>query len=175
MLAPRVTVVSYLPIGVIRSPHAAQAGTPIQPAFAGGARGRVVVFDDYREALADLEGFERVWLLYHLDRAKPYAGPRVVPYRDTHERGVFATRVPSRPNPIGLSVVTLVAVEGDELVVEGIDVLDGTPLLDLKPYVPAFDAYPEARAGWFDDAQGGRTTADARFARDDERGRPHRG
>ena len=169
MLEPRARLVSYRVIGVIRSPHEAQAGTPIQPVFAGGVRGQVIVFDAYRDALADLPGFERVWLLYHLDRAKPYAGPRVVPYRDDRERGLFATRAPTRPNPIGMSVVKLVAVEGDVLEVEGIDVLDGTPLLDIKPYVPAFDAYAAARAGWFDEVQGGRTTADERFAREDDR------
>jgi tRNA-Thr(GGU) m(6)t(6)A37 methyltransferase TsaA len=158
-------LVSLRPIGVIHSPYREQAGTPIQPVYAGATRGQVVVFEDYRGALADLAGFDRVWLIYHLDRARPYAGPLVVPYRDDRERGLFATRAPSRPNPIGMSAVTLVAVEGDGLCVEGIDVLDGTPLLDIKPYVPAFDAYPAARAGWFDLERRGRTTADARFER----------
>lgn len=155
----------YRPIGVIHSPYKEQLGTPIQPAYAGDVRGRVVVFEPYADALADLAGFAYVWLLYHLDRAKPYAGARVIPYRDDRERGLFATRAPSRPNPIGMSVVRLVSVHDDTLVVEGLDTLDGTMLLDIKPYVPAFDAHPDAKAGWFDEARAGRDAADDRFAR----------
>jgi tRNA-Thr(GGU) m(6)t(6)A37 methyltransferase TsaA len=154
--------ITYHPIGVIHSPFREQAGTPIQPAFAGPARGRVAIDVAYREALADLAGFERVWLIYHFDRAGPFA-PRVTPYLDSQPRGLFATRAPARPNRIGVSAVKLMAVEADGLVVEGIDVLDGTPLLDVKPYVPAFDVFPTARAGWLDAARSGRTQADARF------------
>lgn len=155
--------ITLTPIGVIRSPHLTAAGTPIQPAYAAeGCEGRVIVDEGYEEALDDLEGFERVWLIYLLDRVGAYR-PHVVPYRDVREHGLFATRSPCRPNPIGLSVVRLIAREHNVLRVEGIDVLDGTPLLDIKPYVPEFDAYPESRAGWLDERRSERTVADDRF------------
>jgi len=153
---------SLAPIGVVRTPFAEGAGTPIQPAFAAGAEGRVELDPDWAPALQDLEGFERVWLLVWLHRARP-PRLRVVPYRDTVERGLFATRAPSRPNPIGLSCVRLLGVEGSTLRVADVDLLDGTPVLDVKPYVPEFDAYPAARAGWLEGEGSGRTHADARF------------
>lgn len=121
--------------------------------------------EQYRSALTDLTGYERVWLIYDFDRAGPFA-PKVTPYRDTHERGLFSTRAPARPNRIGISAVKLVSVESDGIVVEESDVLDGTPLLDIKPYVPAFDSYPHAKAGWLDEAKGGRNKADNRFVAD---------
>jgi tRNA-Thr(GGU) m(6)t(6)A37 methyltransferase TsaA len=150
------------PIGVIRSPHRTPAGTPIQPAYAEQADGEVVVDAGFESALADIEGFERIWLIYCLDRASPFK-PRVVPYRDTREHGLFATRAPSRPNPIGLSVVRLLARESNVLRVRGLDILDGTPLLDIKPYVPQFDAFPDSRAGWLADPGEDRSEADDRF------------
>lgn len=149
-------------IGVIRSPHRAPVGTPIQPAFADDSEGEVVVHQGFDAALDDIDGFERIWLVYFFDRAKPFA-PRVVPYRDTREHGLFATRAPSRPNPIGMSVVRLLGREGNVLRVRGLDVLDGTPLLDIKPYVPAFDAHPDSKAGWLDSGREERTEADGRF------------
>jgi tRNA (adenine37-N6)-methyltransferase len=150
------------PIGVIHSPFHEGPGTPVQPVFARDAEGCVVVDEAYVEGLSDLAGFDRIWLVYWLDRARPWR-PRVVPYRDVVERGLFATRAPARPNPVGLSVVRLLAVEGRTLRVADLDVLDATPLLDIKPYVPAFDAHPKARAGWLDDTGSGRERADARF------------
>ena len=150
------------PIGVIHSPYREPQGTPIQPAFGGDVRGEVEVFDEYAEALDDLEGFERIWLIFWLHRARPHR-LRVVPYRDTEERGLFATRAPSRPNPIGLSVVRLVGREGNRLLVEGLDILDGTPLLDIKPYVPKIDAHSGSKAGWFDAKSSTREVADGRF------------
>ena len=149
-------------IGVIRSPHAASAGTPIQPTYAEEVEGEVHVDADLEPALADLEGFERIWLVYWCDRAGPFR-PRVVPYRDTREHGLFATRSPSRPNPIGLSVVRLLGRDRNVLRVRGVDILDGTPLLDIKPYVPEFDAHPAAKAGWLDDRREDRRRADGRF------------
>ncbi len=151
------------PIGVIHSPFRDAPGTPIQPSFAADATGTVEVFPDWADGLRDLAEFERVWLLYWFDRSGP-ARLRVVPFRDTVERGVFATRAPCRPNPIGLSCVRLVSLVANVLTVAGVDILDGTPLLDIKPYVPAFDAHPQCRAGWLDDAPENRTRADARFA-----------
>jgi tRNA-Thr(GGU) m(6)t(6)A37 methyltransferase TsaA len=149
-------------IGIIHTPHREQAGAPIQPAFAEGARGTVTVLDPYVQALADLAGFERIWLLYLFDRSEAWRS-HVVPYRDKVERGLFATRAPARPNPIGLSVVRLLSVEGGTLHVQDVDMLDGTPLLDIKPYVPAFDAYPDSRAGWLDVNASDRRVADNRF------------
>lgn len=150
------------PIGVIRSPHLAPAGTPLQPTYATECEGRVVVDPEFEAALADIEGFDRVWLIYWFDRAGPY-GPRVVPYRDTREHGLFATRSPCRPNPIGLSVVRLVGRNGNVLLVRGVDILDGTPLLDIKPYVPDFDAHVSANAGWLEEKHVDRREADGRF------------
>jgi tRNA-Thr(GGU) m(6)t(6)A37 methyltransferase TsaA len=151
------------PIGVVRSLFSEVAGTPIQPVFAADARGRVEVFPEYAEGLRDLEGFERIWLLYLLDRS-PGGKLRVVPFRDDTERGVFATRAPCRPNHIGLSCVRVLAVEGGVISIADVDILDGTPLLDIKPYVPAFDAFPGSRSGWYEKKSVNRTLADGRFA-----------
>ncbi len=149
-------------IGHVRSPFVDAAGTPIQPVYTGGAEGEVVVDERYAGALDDLEGFERLWLVYWMDRAAAFR-PRVVPYRDTQARGLFATRSPSRPNPLGLSVVRLVRREGCVLRVADLDILDRTPLVDIKPYVPVFDAHPVSRAGWLDAAAADRRVADDRF------------
>ena len=111
---------------------------PTQPTRAVGIRGRVEVFDEYVEGLKGLDGFSYIVLLYHLHRVRaPLL--TVVPFMDTKPRGVFATRAPRRPNPIGLSIVRLVAVEGNTLHIENVDMLDGTPLLDIKPYFPVLD------------------------------------
>jgi len=149
------------PIGVIRSPWVEAPGTPVQPAFAKGARGTLEIDPAYADALADIEGFERLWLLYWLDRAGPFR-PLVTPYLDTRARGLFATRAPARPNPIGLSAVRLLARRGCTLEVADVDVLDGTPLLDVKPYVPRFDSW-SGRAGWLDEAPLATTVDDGRF------------
>jgi tRNA-Thr(GGU) m(6)t(6)A37 methyltransferase TsaA len=153
---------NFVPIGVIHSPYTAQRGTPIQPAMAAGARGRVVVEPAFEEGLADLADFERIWLIYAFDRAGP-PRMRVTPYLDQQPRGLFATRAPTRPNPIGMSCVGLLSVEGRTLHVTDIDVLDGTPLLDIKPYAPRFDHFEVQRWGWLQQAQGERRVADGRF------------
>ena len=149
------------PIGVVRSPFRTQEGTPIQPGMGRRAEGRVEVAPEYREALADLDGFERIWLICWLDRARTWR-PRVAPYRDDRPRGLFATRAPSRPNPIGMSPVRLLRIEGCVLHVAELDLLDGTPVLDIKPYVGEFDAFPAARSGWLESVPR-REEADARF------------
>lgn len=153
---------SLSPIGIIHTPFREPAGTPIQPVYADGAEGTVEVFAPFIDGLADLEGFDRIWLIYWCDRA---ATPkmRVVPYRDTRERGLFATRAPARPNPIGLSCVRLLRVEKHVLHVGDLDILDGTPLLDIKPYVPTFDSFPSIRSGWLGERRTERTIADDRF------------
>jgi tRNA-Thr(GGU) m(6)t(6)A37 methyltransferase TsaA len=122
----------------------------------------VEVHEFYTEALDDLDGFERLWLIYWMDRFRPFK-PKVIPYRDTQEHGVFATRSPNRPNPIGISVVRLLRKEGNTLYIGDIDILDGTQLLDIKPYVPDFDSHPHSRAGWFERAGVDRRLADGRF------------
>ena len=157
------------PIGTIRSAFPQAAGTPIQPYRARGSVGSVEIFTPFVEGLRDLEGFERIWLVYWFHRASP-AQMRVVPYRDTVEHGVFATRVPARPNPIGISSVRLLAVEGNVLRIAEVDVLDGTPLLDIKPNVPQYDTYPISRCGWLDGVPDGPVVADARFERADSQG-----
>jgi len=120
-------------IGMIRTPFFEASGTPIQPAYGACIEGEVCVDESYATALEGIEGFDRIWLIYWMDRAGSFK-PRVVPYRDTQEYGLFATRSPNRPNPIGISVVRLLRREGCVLHVSDVDILDGTPLLDLKPY-----------------------------------------
>lgn len=154
-------------IGIIRTPFKQQTGTPIQPRFAREAEGEVLVFEPFSEGLQDLDGFERIWLLFLLDRSKPWQ-PIVVPYLDNTPRGMFATRTPSRPCPIGLSVVELLSISENRLTVRGVDILDRSPLLDIKPYVPEFDSFPGSKAGWLSDPPAGCRTADSRFAREDE-------
>lgn len=125
------------------------------------------VFPEYSEGLEDLDGFSHLHLLYFFHLAKPFA-LKVRPFLDDTERGLFATRAPSRPNPIGISVVRLMKVEKHRLHVEDIDVVDGTPLLDIKPYVPEFDVRKADRIGWLEAtrAKAEKTSSDARFARD---------
>ncbi len=141
--------VNYKPIGVIHSPFKESKGTPIQPAAAENAEGVVEVFPEYVEGLKDVDGFSHIILLchFHLSRGAPLS---VIPYMDKRERGVFATRSPRRPNPIGLSVVRLDRIENKMLHVRGIDIIDGTPLLDIKPYVPRFDEGKKIRIGWLE-------------------------
>jgi tRNA-Thr(GGU) m(6)t(6)A37 methyltransferase TsaA len=150
------------PIGIIHTPFVIPEGTPIQHIYANDAEGVVEVLAEYADGLSDLDGFERVWLLYLLDRA-PAARLKVVPFRDSVLRGVFATRAPSRPNPIGLSAVRLLGIEGRNVRVADVDMLDGTPLLDIKPYIPRADSFPDSRAGWFDLSQSRQERADDRF------------
>ncbi|MCW5977512.1 MAG: tRNA (N6-threonylcarbamoyladenosine(37)-N6)-methyltransferase TrmO [Bryobacteraceae bacterium] len=152
------------PIGVIRTPFPAPAGAPIQPSRAGGARGQALVFERFRQGLQDLAGFERVWLIHWLHQAPP---PRllVTPFLDAQPRGIFATRAPARPAPIGISAVRLLGIDDGILELADVDIVDGAPLLDIKPYVPEFDCYPGTRAGWFDESTSDRRVADHRFAR----------
>ncbi len=153
---------TFKPIGIVNSPFSEQQGTPIQPTCAEGSQGSIEIYPEYAPAVADLAGFDRIWVIFLLHRAAPYR-LRVVPYRDDTERGLFATRAPSRPNPLGLSSVRLLEVAENLLRVADLDMLDGTPVLDIKPYVPAFDAHPEARAGWLDQSLSRREQADNRF------------
>ena len=141
--------ITYRPIGIIHSPFKEPKGTPIQPRAAHGVRGTVEVFPEYAAGLEDLEDFSHVILLYHFHLVKG-AKLKVKPFMDQQEHGVFATRASSRPNPIGLSILRLERVEGNILYVCNIDIVDGTPLLDVKPYVPEFDIHPVERVGWLE-------------------------
>jgi len=137
----------YQPIGTIHSPFQTIQGMPIQPAGVKGIAGTVEINPEYVDGLQDLEGFSHIILIYHFHLARGYL-LKVKPFMDENLRGVFATRAPKRPNPIGISVVKLVRVEGTILHIEDIDIVDGTPLLDIKPYVPEFDITGEKKLGW---------------------------
>jgi tRNA-Thr(GGU) m(6)t(6)A37 methyltransferase TsaA len=136
------------PVGVIHSPFTDKDSTPIQPTRSQ-AIGRVEVFPEYSDGLQDLEGFSHIILLYVFHQSEGYS-LRVKPFLDDQLRGLFATRYPYRPNPIGLSIVRLLGCHDHIIDIEGVDVLDGTPLLDIKPYVPEFDLRTETRTGWYE-------------------------
>jgi tRNA-Thr(GGU) m(6)t(6)A37 methyltransferase TsaA len=150
------------PIGVIHTPFKYAEGTPIQAAAGKGIQGVVELLPQFSPGLQDLVGFERIWLIYLMDRASAMQ-LIVCPYMDTEERGVFATRSPSRPNHMGLSAVRLLGVEENRLTIADVDILDGTPLLDIKPYVPAFDSFEQAHAGWYTGKCATGVLADNRF------------
>jgi len=156
--------ITYTPIGVIRSPFTDISGMPIQPAGARGIHGTVEIFGEFAEGLSDLDGFSRIVLIYAFHKCAS-CQLSVTPFLDTATHGIFATRAPCRPNAIGLSIVRLVAVNGCQLIIEDVDILDGTPLLDIKPYVPAFDSYPDEKSGWFAGCKDtvGSTKSDGRF------------
>ena len=143
---------SYQPIGTIHSPFTEIAGMPIQPTGAAGVRGQVEILPEFAPGLRDLDGFSHVILLYHFHLVRE-SRLTVVPFLDSQPRGVFATRAPTRPNAIGLSIVKLLSVEQNVLHVENVDVVDGTPLLDVKPYVPEFDQQSVVRVGWLEQAR----------------------
>ena len=159
-----MNAIVYQPIGVIASPHLSREGMPIQASGARGIRGRINLFPAYGEGLKDLDGFSHIILLYHFHRTRETALV-VTPFLDDKPRGVFATRSPNHPNAIGISVVRLLAVENLRLRIEDVDILDGTPLLDIKPYVPAFDHRTPERVGWLEEAQRSATgcRSDERF------------
>ncbi|MCJ7539266.1 MAG: tRNA (N6-threonylcarbamoyladenosine(37)-N6)-methyltransferase TrmO [Desulfobacterales bacterium] len=143
--------IEFTPIGIIHSPFMELEGMPIQPVGAAGVKGTVEVFEDFHPGLKDLDGFSHIILLYHFHRSHGF-NLHVVPFMDSQKRGLFATRAPKRPNPIGLSVVQLDKVEDGVLYIQAVDILDGTPLLDIKPYVPEFDAQFGVRTGWLEKA-----------------------
>ncbi|MBN1393940.1 MAG: tRNA (N6-threonylcarbamoyladenosine(37)-N6)-methyltransferase TrmO [Pirellulales bacterium] len=140
----------YRAIGIIRSEHVDPERTPIQPVYSKGCRGRAEVFPEYADGLRDLEGFSHIYLVYHMHRAGR-ASLTVKPFLQDVERGVFATRAPCRPNPIGMSIVRLLRREENTLHLDGVDVLDGAPLLDIKPYTAKFDRIEDTRNGWQDE------------------------
>ncbi len=140
--------VLFSPVGVVHSPHKELYGMPVQPPSAAGIAGEIEIFPEFAEGLLDIEGFSRIMVFYHLHRS---AGPLLsaIPFLDTVPHGVFASRIPRRPNPLGFSVVRLLSRDRNILKIADVDILDGTPVLDIKPYVPEFDSYPNESSGWF--------------------------
>jgi tRNA-Thr(GGU) m(6)t(6)A37 methyltransferase TsaA len=139
--------ICYRPIGLIRSRYKKRQGVPIQGALVPDSRGRVEVFPEYQDGLKDIEGFSHIILLYHFNLAGKY---RLLekPYLEEKRHGIFSIRGPRRPNPIGISVVKLERRAGNILYVSEVDVIDGTPLLDIKPYVSGFDSRSNVKDGW---------------------------
>ena len=135
------------PIGVICSPFKTKEECPIQPVYAKKATGMVMVFPEFAPGLKDINTFSHVYLLYALDRAGKIELQRAT-FLDDTPHGIYASRHPCRPNSIGMSIVKLVNIQDATLTVKGIDVLDQTPLLDIKPYIPKFDCFPDASEGW---------------------------
>jgi tRNA-Thr(GGU) m(6)t(6)A37 methyltransferase TsaA len=156
--------IKYQPIGTIHSPFKDPQGMPIQPAGAKGVTGTIDIDPAYAEGLKDLEGFSHIILVYHFHLSKGYE-LKVKPFLDEVSHGVFSTRAPARPNPIGHSIVKLIRIADCTLDIEEVDIIDGTPLLDIKPYVPEFDLRSADRTGWLsgkaEEARGKK--ADERF------------
>lgn len=165
-----MTLSSFTYIGTINTPFETRTNMPIQPTGARGVTGRVELLPEYQDGLKDLNGFSHIVLIYHFHESKGYK-LSVTPFLDKQSHGVFATRAPKRPNPIGMSIVRLQDIAANTLYISDIDVLDGTPLLDIKPYVPAFDSPPttQVRTGWLrkSDDEIANHRADSRFLTDD--------
>ena len=156
--------ITFRPIGIIRSKYKESEGTPIQTTGAKGVGGTIEILPEWAEGLKDLDGFSHIILIYQFHLSTGYS-LTVKPFLDDTPRGVFSTRAPRRPNSIGLSVVRLVKVDGCTLYIEDVDIVDSTPLLDIKPYVPEFDAKEAERTGWLAGKaeNAGQKEADERF------------
>ena len=145
--------IAYKAIGIVHSPHLVPEGTPIQPAASredlNDDLASIEIFHEFAKGLKDLDGFSHIYILFHMHLAKKEE-LLVTPFLDTHLRGVFATRSPARPNPIGLSVVRLEKIEDNYLYIRNHDMIDCTPVLDIKPYVPSFDVHDAAKFGWLE-------------------------
>ncbi len=157
--------IAYTPIGYFKTPFTNIKGMPIQPVGGNSIEGMIDVLPEYREGLKDLEGFSHVYVLYHLHEIVGF-DLMVKPFLDTARHGIFATRSPKRPNPIGLSVMRLMGVTDSSVMLECIDVLDQTPVIDIKPYVADFDRCNADRFGWFEGKSGNAVhhRSDERFA-----------
>jgi len=158
--------ITYRPIGIIHSPFKETKGTPIQPSAAKDIEGIVEIFPEYQRGLKDINGFSHIVLICHFHLSKDYL-LEVKPYMDDNLHGLFATRAPARPNPIGLSVVRLIKVENNMLYIKDIDIVDGTPLLDLKPFVQEFNSQDIMKIGWLEKniKKLGNTKDDRRFSK----------
>lgn len=138
---------NFKPIGIIHSPFRQLDGMPIQPSAAKGIKGNIILDNQYVDGLCDLAGFSHIYLLYHFHLSKSFR-LKVKPFLDDQPRGLFSTRSPNRPNPIGLSVVKLLKIKNNFLEIENVDIMDGTPLLDIKPYVHEMNAVKNCKVGW---------------------------
>jgi len=156
--------ITYEPIGTIHSPFRTLEEMPIQPTSEASQPGMVEIYPQFTDGLRDLAGFSHIYLIYHLHRIVR-AKLTVRPFLDTQQRGLFATRAPCRPNPIGLSLVQLERIEENRLHIARLDILDWTPLLDIKPYIPEFEPQEDVRIGWVEQARGKMTNrkSDRRF------------
>ncbi len=154
----------YKPIGIIHTPFNSLADMPIQPTSDVSGSGIIEIFSEFVDGLKDLEGFSHIYLFYHFHKVHR-SNLTVTPFLDKEPRGIFATRAPSRPNPIGLSLVELVRIENNLIYVERVDVLNETPLLDIKPYIPEFEYIHDVRVGWLEQVKGQVRTqrSDTRF------------
>jgi tRNA-Thr(GGU) m(6)t(6)A37 methyltransferase TsaA len=139
--------ITFEPIGVVHSPFTELANMPIQPTGDSAAAGSLEIYSPYCDALKDLDGFSHIYALYFFHKVNSWK-PSVTPFLDNQPHGLFATRTPRRPNPIGLSLLQVVGLEGCQIKVNGLDILDGTPLLDIKPYIPQFENPQEVHIGW---------------------------
>jgi tRNA-Thr(GGU) m(6)t(6)A37 methyltransferase TsaA len=159
--------IKFTPIGFIHSPFHEPAGMPIQPSGCQGVRGWIDLQPEYQTCLKDLEGYSHIYALYHFHKSEGWAA-EVIPFLDVVPRGLFSTRAPRRPNPIGLSVLKLDGVSGCRINVSNVDILDGTPLLDLKPYVPQFDMVENLKIGWLQEKvdEVSQQRSDQRFTHD---------
>ena len=137
------------PIGIIHSEHKNKSETPIQPIFARGCKGHAEIFPEYIEGLKDLDGFSHIFILFHLHKSGTVK-LHVKPFLDNKERGLFSTRAPSRPNPIGMSIVEITGIKDNLIYLDNLDILDGTPIIDIKPYIGKFDKIESTRSGWLD-------------------------
>ena len=144
--------ITYKPIGIIHSPFLSADGMPIQPTSNTSKPGTLEIFPEFIEGLKDLDGFSHLYILYHFHKQQQ-SKLTVTPFLDSQPHGVFSTRAPSRPNPIGLSLVKLIRVENNMVYVDQIDVLNYTPLLDIKPYIPDFEHHQDVRVGWLEAAK----------------------
>lgn len=141
--------IEFTPVGIIHTPFKTVENMPIQPSAAKDVTAAIEVFPEYADGLADLEGFSHIYVIFHLHRVRGYK-LKVIPFLDTVERGIFATRSPARPNPIGLSVAEIVSVKNNIIEIRGVDMLNGSPVIDIKPFVPEFEDYTGIRKGWFE-------------------------
>lgn len=139
--------ITFEPIGMVHSPFTHLEDMPIQPTSGLSAEGTLELYPQFCEALQDLDGFSHIYALYYFHKAIGWE-PKVIPFLDDQERGLFATRAPRRPNPIGLSLLEVISIDDCQIKVRNLDILDGTPLLDIKPYIPQFEGVEEVHIGW---------------------------
>lgn len=142
-------IITLQPIGIIHTPHKEIQNMPIQPVAAQGIIGEIEIYPQYMDGLKDLDGFSHITLIYYFHKIEGYE-LQVIPFMDTEKRGIFACKAPKRPNAIGISTVELISVKNNLLTVEQVDMLDGTPLIDIKPFYPRYDNRENATIGWLE-------------------------